>query len=74
MTQKNVFGKIRFLLTANGHDVGSLNAENWRAWNFNIQDANGTQVARRAHTGKVADALQRVVREEALVLERLKDA
>ena len=31
-------------------------------------------VARRAHKAKVADALQRVVREEAEVLERLKDA
>jgi hypothetical protein len=31
-------------------------------------------IARRAHTAKVADALQRVVREEARVLERLKDA
>ena len=31
-------------------------------------------IARRAHKGKVADALQRVVREEAGVLERLKDA
>ena len=31
-------------------------------------------IARRAHKAKVADALQRVVREEAEVLERLKDA
>ena len=31
-------------------------------------------IARRAHKAKVADALQRVVREEAGVLERLKDA
>jgi hypothetical protein len=31
-------------------------------------------IARRAHTAKVGDALQRVVREEARVLERLKDA
>jgi hypothetical protein len=31
-------------------------------------------IARRARTAKVADALQRVVREEAGVLERLKDA
>jgi predicted transcriptional regulator len=31
-------------------------------------------IARRAHTAKVADALQRVVREEAEVLERLKEA
>jgi hypothetical protein len=31
-------------------------------------------IARRAHTSKVEAALQRVVREEAVVLERLKDA
>jgi hypothetical protein len=31
-------------------------------------------IARRAHKAKVTDALQRVVREEAGVLERLKDA
>jgi hypothetical protein len=31
-------------------------------------------IARRAHKAKVAAALQRVVREEAGVLERLSDA
>ena len=31
-------------------------------------------IARRTHKATVADALQRVVREEAAVLERLKDA
>lgn len=31
-------------------------------------------IARRAHKAKVAAVLQRVVREEARVLERLKDA
>ncbi|HZN80883.1 MAG TPA: CopG family transcriptional regulator [Mycobacterium sp.] len=31
-------------------------------------------IERRAHKTKVAAALQRVVREEAAVLERLKDA
>lgn len=31
-------------------------------------------IARRAHKSKVAAALERVVREEAGVLERLKDA
>lgn len=44
--QGNVFGKIKFSLEANGQQVGSLNAENWRAWNFNIQDASGKEVAR----------------------------
>ena len=31
-------------------------------------------IARRAHKGKVGDAVQRIVREETGVLERLKDA
>lgn len=44
--QKNVFGKIRFGFEVGGQEVGSLNAENWRAWDFNIQDASGTEVAR----------------------------
>jgi uncharacterized protein YxjI len=44
--QANVFGKIRFSLEAGGQTVGSLNAQNWRAWNFNVQDAAGAEVAR----------------------------
>ncbi len=44
--QGNVFGKIKFSLEAGGTTVGSINAENWRAWNFTIQDATGTEVAR----------------------------
>jgi uncharacterized protein YxjI len=44
--QANVFGKIRFSLEAGGQAVGSINAENWRAWNFNIQDTSGKEVAR----------------------------
>lgn len=48
--QRNAIGKIRFGLSAGGNEVGSLNAENWRAWNFNIQDADGTEVARITKT------------------------
>ena len=44
--QGNVFGKIKFSLEAGATVVGSINAENWRAWKFNIQDAAGTEVAR----------------------------
>ena len=33
-----------------GPEIGSLNAENWRAWNFSIQDAAGTEVARITKT------------------------
>jgi uncharacterized protein YxjI len=48
--QQNVVGKIRFALEAAGRPVGSINAENWRAWNFNIQDGSGTEVARITKT------------------------
>jgi uncharacterized protein YxjI len=48
--QANVFGKIRFALEAGGTAVGTLNAENWRAWNFSVQDTAGTEVARITKT------------------------
>jgi len=50
LVQRNVFGKIRFGLEANGQEIGSLNAENWRAWNFSIQDHTGAEVARITKT------------------------
>ena len=46
IVQANVFGKIRFDLVANGHLVGTIQAENWRAWDFAVVDAAGTEVAR----------------------------
>lgn len=46
LVQQNVFGKVRFDLEAGGTSVGSLNAENWRAWDFAILDRDGTEVAR----------------------------
>ena len=50
IVQDNVFGKIHFTMQVNGEPVGSINAENWRAWNFNIQDAAGNEVARITKT------------------------
>jgi uncharacterized protein YxjI len=50
IVQQNVVGKIRFSLEAAGQPVGSINAENWRAWNFNIQDSSGAEVARITKT------------------------
>ena len=32
------------------HIYGSINAENWRAWNFRIDDHTGTEVARITKT------------------------
>ena len=46
IVQANVFGRIRFDLVANGQLVGVIQAENWRAWDFAITDAAGTEVAR----------------------------
>ena len=49
--QQNVFGKIRFgLEDAAGQEIGQIQAENWRAWNFAIVDAAGTEVARITKT------------------------
>jgi uncharacterized protein YxjI len=51
IVQKNAIGKIRFSLEdARGNAIGSINAENWRAWNFNVKDANETEVARITKT------------------------
>ncbi len=50
VVQQNVIGKIRFGLEAGGQPIGSINAENWRAWNFNVQDQTGTEVARITKT------------------------
>src|SRR5882724_4464085 len=50
VVQQNVFGKIRFALEAGGATVGSINAENWRAWNFSIRDHTDTEVARITKT------------------------
>jgi uncharacterized protein YxjI len=50
IVQANVFGKIRFDLVADGRLVGAIQAENWRAWNFVISDAAGTEVARITKT------------------------
>jgi len=50
IAQQNAIGKIRFSLEAGGQQWGSVNAENWRAWNFNIQDHTGAEVARITKT------------------------
>jgi uncharacterized protein YxjI len=50
IVQKNVLGKIRFDMLFGGVKQGSINAENWRAWNFNISDAQGNEIARVTKT------------------------
>ncbi|MEI8239427.1 MAG: phospholipid scramblase-related protein [Actinomycetota bacterium] len=48
--QDNVFGKIHFSLEAGGYTYGSIRAENWRAWNFRIENHEGREVARITKT------------------------
>ncbi len=45
--QQNVFGKIQFALQGPSGDLlGWLKAENWRAWDFAIEQPSGVEVAR----------------------------
>ena len=50
IVQDNMFGKIHFSLQAGGHTYGAIKAENWRAWNFRIEDHTGQEVARITKT------------------------
>jgi uncharacterized protein YxjI len=50
IVQKNMMGKIKFGLDSGGQTLGAIKAENWRAWNFRIEDAQGTEVARISKT------------------------
>jgi uncharacterized protein YxjI len=47
IVQENVLGKKQFALRGQmGDQLGSIDAENWRSWDFAVHDANGTEVAR----------------------------
>lgn len=47
LVQQNVFGKKRFgLESAAGEQLGQINAENWRAWDFAIEDQTGQEIGR----------------------------
>lgn len=50
IVQDNMIGKIHFSLQAGGYTYGSIKAENWRAWNFRIEDHTGQEVARITKT------------------------
>ena len=50
IVQQNAIGKIRFGLESGGALLGSIKGENWRAWNFRIEDASGNEVARITKT------------------------
>jgi len=49
--QQNMIGKIRFgLHDATDAQIGEIQGENWRAWNFAIVDAGGNEVGRITKT------------------------
>lgn len=51
IVQENMIGKIHFgLEDAQGQTIGAIRAENWRAWNFSIQDPAGSEVGRITKT------------------------
>jgi uncharacterized protein YxjI len=50
IVQSNVFGKISFALESGGYSHGTIQGENWRAWNWAILDHTGTEVARITKT------------------------
>lgn len=50
VVQQNMMGKINFSMEVGGQSLGSIKAENWRAWNFMISDTSGTEVARITKT------------------------
>lgn len=50
IVQEKMIGKINFGLEANGQRLGAIKAENWRAWNFRIEDNAGTEIARITKT------------------------
>jgi len=50
LVQENMIGKIRFAMVVGDRKVGSVNAENWRAWNFSLRDHTETEVARVTKT------------------------
>jgi hypothetical protein len=47
IVQQNVVSKKRFALQSpQGDEIGSIDAENWRSWDFAIHDASGAEVGR----------------------------
>ena len=50
IVQEKMIGKIHFGLESGGQRLGAIKAENWRAWNFRIEDVAGNEVARITKT------------------------
>jgi hypothetical protein len=50
IVQDNMFGKIRFSYLVGEQQIGGIQAENWRAWNFSVVDHTGGEIARITKT------------------------
>jgi uncharacterized protein YxjI len=50
IVQENMIGKINFSLQSGGNTYGAIKAENWRAWNFRVEDHAGNEIARITKT------------------------
>ena len=52
IVQKNVgvFTGVRFGLRSGGDELGTITAASWREWDFGIQDAGGSEIARITKT------------------------
>jgi hypothetical protein len=50
VVQENMIGKIKFRIETDGQRLGTIQGENWIAWNFAIKDANDTEIARMTKT------------------------
>jgi uncharacterized protein YxjI len=46
IVQDNFFGKKRFGFSVGGQIIGGIRAENWRSWDFAIEDGNGSEIGR----------------------------
>lgn len=58
LVQENVFGRIRFGMHSAGQLVGSLTAQNWRAWDFRILDEQEREIA---HIKKTFEGVARTL-------------
>ena len=57
IVQENIVGKKRFRLDGPSEEVlGSIDAENWRSWDFAIHDVAGNEVGRSRRSGPGSSA------------------
>lgn len=71
IVQRNLIGRIRFDLEAGGTVVGALQGENWRSWDFRVEDTTGAEVARV--TKRYAGLAEWYSTADTYVLQRTPD-